>query len=94
MNFISFGEVLFDVFSDKATLGGAPLNVAAHMSKLGLDGIVVSAVGNDELGGKALAEIKSLGLSTDGIAVTDKETGKALVIVNAFNPCVYPHRNT
>lgn len=79
MNFINFGEVLFDVFSDKVTLGGAPLNAAAHMSRLGLEGIVVSAVGDDELGRQAIAEVKNLGLSTDGIAVTDKETGKAFV---------------
>ncbi|MDY5930809.1 MAG: alpha-amylase family glycosyl hydrolase [Candidatus Ornithospirochaeta sp.] len=53
MDFIAFGEILFDVFPDKATLGGAPLNVAGHMSRLGLRGSILSAVGNDELGARA-----------------------------------------
>ena len=53
MDFISFGEILFDVFPDKATLGGAPLNVAGHLTKLGLNGAILSAVGNDELGKRA-----------------------------------------
>ena len=26
MNFLSFGEILYDVFPDKKTLGGAPLD--------------------------------------------------------------------
>jgi fructokinase len=50
MNFLSFGEILYDVFPDKKTLGGAPLNVSAHLAKLGAEGAIVSAIGNDELG--------------------------------------------
>ena len=29
MKLLSFGEILFDVFFDKACIGGAPLNLAA-----------------------------------------------------------------
>ncbi len=85
MNSLVFGEVLFDVFPDKATLGGAPLNVAVHMARLGLSGIVVSSVGNDELGKKALSEIASYGLSLDGIAILEKETGKAVITLHDGN---------
>ena len=85
MDFISFGEILFDVFSDKATLGGAPLNVAGHLTKLGLNGAILSAVGNDELGKRALNEIEALGLSTDMIATLDYETGKAIITLNGKN---------
>ena len=85
MDFISFGEILFDVFPDKATLGGAPLNVAGHLTKLGLNGAILSAVGNDELGKRALNETEALGLSTDMIATLDYETGKAIITLNGKN---------
>ena len=85
MNYINFGEVLFDVFPDRATLGGAPLNAAVHMSRLGLDGMTVSALGRDELGERALSEIRELGMNTDGIAVIGKETGKAVVTLTDGN---------
>ncbi len=96
MNFISFGEILFDVFKDSAKLGGAPLNVASHMTKLGLEGLIISAVGDDELGGRALREVRKNGLSTDGIKLSDYPTGRAdVVLVNhsadyTFNsPCAW-----
>ena len=84
IDFVSFGEILFDVFPDgKATLGGAPLNVAGHLSKLGLNGLMLSAVGDDELGHRALSEIKALGLSTEGIKmIPGKETGRADIVMN------------
>lgn len=84
IDFISFGEILFDVFPDgKATLGGAPLNVAGHLSKLGLNGIMMSAVGDDDLGHRALKEIEALGLSTKGISVLPgKATGRADIVMN------------
>ena len=85
MDFISFGEILFDVFPDKATLGGAPLNVAGHLTKLGLEGAILSAVGNDELGKRAIDEIKTLGLSTQMISTLDYETGKAIITLNGKN---------
>ncbi len=85
MNYINFGEILFDVFSDKATLGGAPLNAAVHMSRLGLDGMTVSALGRDALGERALSEIRNLGMNTDGISLVEKETGKAVVTLTDGN---------
>ena len=86
MDFIAFGEILFDVFPDKATLGGAPLNVAGHMTKLGLEGRVLSSVGSDELGRRALGEIEEIGLSTEMINVSSEyETGKAIITLNGKN---------
>ena len=85
MDFISFGEILFDVFPDKATLGGAPLNVAGHLTKLGLNGAILSAVGDDELGKRALDEIKALGLSTEMISTLNYETGKAIITLKGKN---------
>ena len=36
-DFMAFGEILFDCFEDgRSVLGGAPLNVTYHMSRLGM----------------------------------------------------------
>ena len=47
---LTFGEALFDIIKGSAHLGGAPLNLAAHLAKLGAKPAVITAVGKDELG--------------------------------------------
>ena len=74
------GEVLWDVFPDSVRLGGAPLNFAAHASRLGHEPRLLSAVGSDELGRNTIAAIVRLGLDTGGIQVSGShETGTARV---------------
>lgn len=79
MKFICFGEILFDIINDKERLGGAPLNVAAHLVQLGNKGVIVSAVGNDERGEKAIKEISKLGVSTKLVKKVEQPTGIAIV---------------
>ena len=80
MKILSFGEIIFDVYPDKKCIGGAPLNFAAHASREGADTYLLSAVGNDELGCKAVELIKKFGISTDYVSVNpDFETGKCIV---------------
>ena len=69
MHILSFGEVLWDVFGEQKTLGGAPLNFSAHLTKLGADVTFVSAVGDDTLGKETLDAIRGIGLSVDAVAV-------------------------
>jgi fructokinase len=47
---ICFGEILWDVLPDGPMPGGAPLNVAYHLNKLGLSTSIISKIGNDERG--------------------------------------------
>ncbi len=61
---VVLGEVLWDIFEHSRRLGGAPLNFAAHASRLGHDPLLISAVGADALGEEALEAIRGLGLST------------------------------
>lgn len=82
MKILSFGEVLWDVYPDAAHLGGAPLNFAAHLALQGADAYFVSAVGKDELGEETVQEVEKLGVKTDYISVSDKETGKCLVTLD------------
>lgn len=46
---VGIGEILWDMLPDGKKLGGAPANFAYHCRQFGLDGICVSAVGNDAL---------------------------------------------
>lgn len=82
---IIVGEVLWDCFSDQdgeqRVLGGAPLNVAWNLAGLGLDPLLISAVGDDELGHEVIARMKSFGMSTEGVAVLPRvSTGTVQVI--------------
>jgi len=74
------GEVLWDVFPDASRLGGAPLNFAAHLRRLGHVPRIVSAVGQDAGGETAAAAITSLGLDTTFLQSSDHfRTGTASV---------------
>jgi fructokinase len=77
---VCFGELLWDVLPSGAKPGGAPMNVAYHLQKLGMDTALISKVGKDERGEKLVEELKKNGIATEFVQV-DKEhvTG----IVNA-----------
>jgi len=90
MKALVFGEVLWDVFPEYKVLGGASMNFCAHFSKLGADGYLITAVGNDELGAEALESIKQLGLPDDYIAVNnEKETGYVHVTLDENHQPTY-----
>ena len=62
-NITSFGEILFDVYPGKKTLGGAPFNFIYHIKKLTGSGNFISRIGDDDLGKKilSLADSNKLG---------------------------------
>lgn len=49
-----FGEILWDLLPRGLFLGGAPLNVTYHLTRLGVPALPISAVGRDFLGSEAL----------------------------------------
>jgi fructokinase len=51
----SFGEILFDVYPDKKTPGGAPFNFIYHIKKLTGQGNFISRVGEDDPGKNILS---------------------------------------
>jgi len=65
MRLITIGEILWDVIGGQEHLGGALLNLSVHASRLGHDLSLMSAVGADQRGDRALEAMSSLGLSTD-----------------------------
>ena len=47
---IGIGEALWDMLPEGKKLGGAPANFAYHACQFGLEGMAVSAIGQDSLG--------------------------------------------
>ncbi len=82
MRILVFGEILWDVFPQKKEIGGASLNFGAHMSKLGADVYMVSAIGKDILGQETYEYLSKFNLSTKYISLTDKPTGVCNVTVD------------
>jgi fructokinase len=80
---VAIGEVLWDIIDGAEKLGGAPLNFLAHANRLGFGGILISAVGQDHLGVKALDSIAALGLDTRFVQTTSEwPTGTAAVQID------------
>ena len=60
---VGMGEALWDVLPEGKKIGGAPANFAYHISQLGFESYVVSAVGNDVLGDEIFANFDSKNLN-------------------------------
>lgn len=66
---VGLGEVLWDVLPGGKQLGGAPANFAYHAQALGGNGVVVSCIGDDDLGREILARLDDLGLDRRYVAI-------------------------
>lgn len=83
MKILSFGEIIWDVYEDKKCIGGAPFNFAAHCARLGAESYLLSAAGDDELGGEAMKIAREFGIKDNYIKVKkDKPTGRCLVTLD------------
>ncbi|MBI1354419.1 MAG: hypothetical protein GC160_08735 [Acidobacteria bacterium] len=83
MRALVLGEILWDVFDDGERLGGAPFNFAAQLARLGHEALLVSAVGEDERGRKALERAQELGVGKRYIRTTRwADTGVVEVQLN------------
>lgn len=83
---LSVGEVVWDIFPDRSVLGGAPINVAYHLGKLGINVTVITRVGNDRLGQETEQQLSGLGLGLTGVQRDETlPTGQVKVTVSADN---------
>jgi len=87
---VCYGEVLWDIFPTKTKPGGAPMNVAYHLRKFGIDSRMISRVGNDEAGKKLIQLLTEWEIPTDTCQI-DKanETGYVLATVLPGNEMSY-----
>ncbi len=89
---VGIGETLWDVFPDGPRFGGAPANFACSAAELGRDQVEVwmaSAVGQDELGTRALAAFREHGVNTGAVATLAKPSGQVLVQLDAEGRASY-----
>lgn len=77
-----FGEIIWDVFADKAEIGGAPFNLSAHVSSLGHDVNMVSALGDDQLGKDARKHLEKWGVGDKYVHIVDVPTGYCKVTLD------------
>lgn len=68
---VCFGETLWDFLPDGKQPGGAPMNVAYHLGKLGKNPAVISRIGNDELGKELLLVMKEKGIDSTYVQTDD-----------------------
>lgn len=81
---VGIGEVLWDVYPDGTHLGGAPANFASHAAALGAESWIVSAVGADDMGDRAVEQLRALGVRVDHIARDHRHsTGRVNVTLDA-----------
>ena len=78
-----FGEILWDIFGEEKTIGGAPFNFAAHLAALGGSVDFCSAVGADALGAAARQEIRRAAVSDRFTAELSLSTGACHVTMAA-----------
>lgn len=64
MDVVCFGEILWDLLPTGDQPGGAPMNVAYHLKKMGLQPAMISRVGKDERGEQLLQLLNGWGLDT------------------------------
>lgn len=85
---VGIGEILWDIFDDRKTLGGAPANFAYHASCAGAEGIVVSAIGDDAYGDEIefLLREKRLG---NRLQRCDRPTGTVRISLDSSGVAQY-----
>lgn len=78
---VGLGEILFDCLPEGKKLGGAPANFAYHVSQFGLNGIAVSAIGDDEDGKQILKELEPRNLEVH-LETVEQPTGTVQVTLS------------
>lgn len=84
------GEILWDMFPDGAQFGGAPANFVCHSQALDATSHMVSCVGNDELGRRALGFLRQHGVDTSTVAQSEERpTGTVEIELDAEGAAQY-----
>lgn len=62
---ICYGEILWDLLPTGEVPGGAPMNVAYHLNKLGHSPVVITRIGKDERGNKLRSLLHGKNIATE-----------------------------
>lgn len=87
---ICYGEVLWDMLPSGPQIGGAPLNVAYHLAKLGVKSSIISKIGNDYSGHKISSIFDKWGLDKSYLQTDEhRPTSEVVVKLNEHNDAQY-----
>ena len=87
---VCFGEVLWDILPSGALPGGAPMNVAYHLKKLGTNPAMITRIGSDDYGKELVNIFSSNGISTDYFySDPEQDTGIVYARPNEHNEVTY-----
>jgi len=81
---VCFGEVLWDILPSGALPGGAPMNVAYHLKKLGTEPALITKIGFDDYGKRLVNMLAESGVTTEYFQV-DYQQPTGLVYANVNN---------
>lgn len=86
-----YGEVLWDIFpGGQRRAGGAPFNVAYHLSRMDVDAHMISSVGSDDLGSELLEKIQNWNIPINGIQVNNQyPTSTVIASIDENNDAQY-----
>lgn len=74
---VCFGEILWDILPDTVVPGGAPMNVAYHLRKLGIRPALITRVGLDNYGKRLIQLMERQDITTDFFQMDfEMDTGK------------------
>jgi fructokinase len=77
---LGIGELLWDILPEGAKLGGAPANFSVMAGRLGNHAVVLSRIGRDDLGRRAIDRLDPLPVDTGSLEVdAAHETGRVTV---------------
>lgn len=84
---LGIGELLWDVLPEGPRLGGAPANFTVMAGRLGNHAVILSRIGRDELGRKAVDRLDPLPADTSSLQVDPAhETGRVTVAFEDGQP--------
>ncbi len=87
---VCFGEILWDVLPEQELPGGAPMNVAYHLSKLGRKATLISRIGDDERGTALRKVFEGKGIDTSYVQTDlNHKTSVVLATANAAGDMKY-----
>jgi fructokinase len=87
---VCFGEVLWDILPTGPLPGGAPMNVAYHLKKLGTNPALITKIGLDKYGEDLVNILSKSGVTTDYFYVDyEHPTGLVYANVNDHHEVIY-----
>ena len=87
---VCFGEILWDILPHSSEPGGAPMNVAYHLQKLGKNPALITRVGFDDMGEKLVNICSGYGICTDYFQIDyEVPTGKVYADFKEQNEVLY-----